>query len=127
DETPIEGVWYPYLSSRHSRAFLTAKSNTLAVSSPEQTLLASDEISAVTITARIGNIPRRLTFADGTVFETSDNDAIDRLVFVHKGRRAGWIHSLERFHPRLLVIAVLAIAFTFGVYRYALPVLVNIA
>src|SRR5262245_5285712 len=34
-------------------------------------------IADVTISDRIGNIPRRVTFADGAVFETSDNDAID--------------------------------------------------
>ncbi|EJN04840.1 M48 family metallopeptidase [Phyllobacterium sp. YR531] len=127
DQSQIAGVWYPYLSSRQNQAFLTAEAGSLSVVSTEETLLVSDDISAVTITGRVGNIPRRLTFSDGTVFETPDNDAIDRLVFAHRGRRSGWIHSLERFHPRLLVVAVLAIAFTFGIYRYGLPVLVNVA
>lgn len=42
------------------------------------TELSGDKLSAVEISARVGAVPRRITFSDGSLFETADNDAIDR-------------------------------------------------
>lgn len=82
---------------------------------------------AISISNRIGRIPRRLTFADGSLFETSDNEAIDAFLKAHGADRTGWVHDLERFHPRLFAFAALAILLIAGVYRYGLPVLVEVA
>jgi Zn-dependent protease with chaperone function len=127
DDSPIAGVWYPHLSSQYRQAVLRVDADSLSVIAADEALLASDRISDLTITDRVGNIPRRLTFRDGTVFETSDNDAVDRLVAARKSRRSGLIHSLERFHPRLFLFAIIAIGLAVGIYRYALPVLVEVA
>ncbi|MCB8828822.1 M48 family metallopeptidase, partial [Escherichia coli] len=39
----------------------------------------------------------------------------------------GWVHRLERFHPRLLVLVLLTFVFAFSIYRFALPALVEVA
>jgi Zn-dependent protease with chaperone function len=106
---------------------LVAKGATLAVLAEDGALLTSGFISNTIVSDRIGNILRRLTLANGSVFETSDNDAVDALVVVARGRRAGWIHHAEKFHPRLIIFAILAILFIVGIYRFALPALVELA
>jgi Zn-dependent protease with chaperone function len=73
----------------------------------------------VTVSERIGNVPRRLRFPDGTEFETGDNDAVDAALGAF-GRQAGIVHWLERRWPvavaSLAAVAVIAVLFVqFGV------------
>ncbi|HSG94514.1 MAG TPA: M48 family metallopeptidase [Afifellaceae bacterium] len=79
------------------------------------------------ISDRVGAIPRRLTFADGTVFETEDNAGIDRLLSERLAASETLLSRLEVFHPRLILVALLAIALVYATIRYALPVLANVA
>ncbi len=85
------------------------------------------DFDQISISNRIGRIPRRLTFADGSLFETSDNDAIDAFLKAHGADRTGWVNELERFHPRLFAFVALATLLVIGIYRYGLPVLVEVA
>jgi Zn-dependent protease with chaperone function len=89
--------------------------------------LASSAFSGLEISPRVGSIPRRVEFSDGSLFETTDNDAIDVLLRSNGRKRAGFVHGLERFHPRLLVFVLAVFLLSGLVYRYALPVLVEIA
>jgi len=86
---------------------------------------ADDELT--TISDRVGAIPRRLTFTDGTVFETEDNAGIDRLLSERLAASETFLSRLEVFHPRLIIIALIAIGLVYGTVRYALPVLANMA
>ncbi len=89
--------------------------------------LAGGRLSAVEISARVGRIPRRVTFPDGSLFETDDNDGMDRFL-LRKGRRgAGTVHWLERFHPRLVAFVAATILLGVLIYRFALPAIVEVA
>ncbi len=59
----------------------------------------------VRATARLGNLPRKLAFADGGCFETSDNDAIDAMLAPR-----GIIHRLEKSWRAVLASLLLAMA-----------------
>lgn len=120
------GEWQPAHSSRAVAADLCEKEGQLVAVSDGATL-ASGPRSEIEITPRVGSIPRRLTFLDGSVFETRDNDAIDALVTRHGGRRIGFVHRLEQFHPRLIAFTLAVVLLAIGIYRYALPVMVEIA
>ncbi len=76
-------------------------------------------LADVVVSDRIGSVPRRVRFADGTVFETLDNDAIDAAL-VAVGRPVGWVHWLEQRWPvaagALVAVAMIAVLFVqFGV------------
>lgn len=89
--------------------------------------LAGGRLSLVEISARVGRIPRRISFPDGSLFETNDNEAMDRFL-AEKGRAgAGIVHRLERFHPRLIAFVAATILLGVLIYRYALPALVEVA
>jgi Zn-dependent protease with chaperone function len=73
----------------------------------------------VVVSERISSVPRRIRFADGTVFETADNDAIDAAL-ANLGRPVSWVHRLEQRWPiaaaALAAVAVIAVLFVqFGV------------
>lgn len=128
--TVARGHWHPPGSSRREEALLLARGGTLIVRSalrPTGDPVAVNDVRSVAISDRVGNIPRRITFSSGALFETADNEAIDRFL---KGRRSpvgAWIHGIERFHPRLILLVALVFVLAGAVYRYALPVMVEVA
>jgi Zn-dependent protease with chaperone function len=108
-------------------ASLLAEGTRLSIRLDDGTVVCRDDLSAVSISDRIGSIPRRITLANGSLFETQDNAAIDGLLRANKADRTGWIAELERFHPRLIAFVVAVFLFSGLIYRYALPALVEVA
>ncbi|WP_426123666.1 M48 family metallopeptidase [Pararhizobium sp. PWRC1-1] len=128
DEKPVcRGDWHPRDSSRSVPAQLIGKNGHIAAQTDEGEELASALFPALDISPRVGSIPRRIEFPDGSLFETADNGAIDALQLANGRKRVGLIHGLERFHPRLLIFVVAVFLLSGLVYRYALPVLVEVA
>jgi predicted Zn-dependent protease len=128
DEKPgCRGDWHPRDSSRSVPSRLIARDGQIRAVAEDGTELASTVFSKLDISPRVGSIPRRVEFADGSLFETTDNAAIDSLQLANGRKRAGLIHGLERFHPRLLVFVAAVFLLSGLVYRYALPAMVEVA
>ncbi len=128
DEKPVcRGDWHPRDSSRSIPSRLVDRDGQILAVAEDGRELASAAFSALAVSARVGSIPRRVEFADGSLFETTDNAAIDHLQWTNGRKRAGLVHGLERFHPQLLVFVVAVFLLSGLVYRYALPVLVEVA
>ncbi len=128
DDTRIAtGRWHPPGSSRSEPAVLMAKGQTLFVRLENQPgdPVSVNDLTRADISARVGRIPRRIAFADGSLFETEDNDGIDRWLKRH--RSTGFVHELERFHPRLAGMVVAIVLLAGLIYRFAVPALVEIA
>lgn len=124
----IDGRWLAPHSSRKTVARLIKADDLFVRAVDEQGReLARVLIGEADLSDRIGSIPRRVTFPDGSMFETSDNDAVDLLFRSHRSSGGGFIPWLERFHPRLIVVLALAVALGFALYRYALPIMVEVA
>lgn len=125
----IEGLWRAPGEARATPARLSVDATGTAhvVSEVNSLPLGSAAFSKLAVSDRVGSIPRRLDFPDGSSFETRDNDGVDRLLIPYRGRRSGFIHNLERFRPRLFVFVALVVAFAFALYRFAVPVLVELA
>lgn len=125
----VEGFWRAPGEARAHAARLSVDLTGTATVADETSgvALASAAFRVLAVSDRVGSIPRRLGFPDGSSFETRDNDAIDRLLAPYRGRAGGLIHQLERFRPRLLVFVVLVVGFAFALYRYAVPLLVEVA
>ena len=83
-------------------------------------------LADVSISDRVGNITRRISFPDGAVFETADNDAVDRASAAHnKSRIAALVNWLESRWPVALgsVAAVVLVSFAF--LEWGVPALAN--
>lgn len=127
----MRGHWHPPRSSLTVPAGLVSAGGDLVVVGDDGERLAAGAAATVAVSDRIGRIPRRLTFADDSVFETGDNDGIDRLAAGLAGstgaRVSGWVHRLEAFHPRLVVLGLVVVVFLLAIYHYALPAMVEVA
>jgi Zn-dependent protease with chaperone function len=125
----VEGLWRPPAVGRAKAAVLTVGPDATVTAADRDTgaVFSSAAFTTVRISDRVGSIPRNITFPDQSVFETSDNDTVDTMVRPYRKKNFGIIHSLEQFHPRLVILAALVVAFCFAIYRFALPVLVEVA
>ncbi|WP_454848258.1 M48 family metallopeptidase [Rhizobium binxianense] len=125
-ETIATGEWYPPRSSGAVPARLVMRKGAILAVTGDDVPLSGGAAGDVSFSARVGSIPRRVTFGDGSLFESPDNAAIDAYL-AGSGRGRGWIYWLEQFHPRIVVFSALVVLFAMGIYRYALPVLVEAA
>lgn len=122
------GAWHPPGAAAAIPATLLANGSELLVRTSDDGLVRTvSSLPLITITDRIGRVPRRITFADNSTFETKDNEAVDLYLKAHRADRTGWIHELEKIHPRLIVFVVLVMLISGLIYRFALPVLVETA
>ena len=83
-------------------------------------------LAQVGISDRVGNITRRVTFPGGAVFETPENDAMDRAVEAHQLKRAtALVFWLEARWPVALgsLVAVALVSFAF--LRWGVPALAD--
>ena len=118
----VRGAWFPPGSSRKVEATISWVGDGDLIVVAGEAVLARAAPAEIEFSARVGSIPRRLAFPDGSLFETGDNDGIDRL-----GGAASAVHELERFRPRLFVFAAIVVGLCFLIYRYAVPVMVEVA
>lgn len=124
----VAGHWLAPHSSRKLKASLfKADDLFFRVSDETGKELARALVSEVKVSDRVGSIPRRVSMPDGSTFETRDNDTIDRLLKDHRSTGAGLVDGLERFRPRLVIVVALVAALGFALYRYALPIMVEVA
>ncbi|MFC6447284.1 M48 family metallopeptidase [Shinella zoogloeoides] len=122
------GEWHPPGSSRSVEARLVERGGEIAaVPAGGDKPLAGAGLSWVEVSGRVGSIPRRVTFPDGSIFETWDNDGIDRYLAARGRGGAGFVHWLEQFRLRLVVIVLIAFALGGAVYRWGVPALVEVA
>lgn len=119
------GEWHPAGSSRSVPSRLVEDGASIFARDETGGVLATAVYAVLDISSRVGAIPRRIAFTDGSVFETADNDAVDR--FLKSKGKSGLIHELERFHPRLVAFVVASVLCGIGIYRYAVPALVEVA
>lgn len=128
-EDAIEGTWRPPGAAAATAARLVVSAEGVATVTAAATgaVLVGSALRDATISARVGSIPRHLTFPGGSDFETGDNDGVDRIRDRHLGTRGGIIPALEAFRPRLVVFVAVTIALCALLYRFAVPALVEFA
>lgn len=86
--------------------------------------LQQEHLDATTLAwgDRIGRAPLRIELPDGRIFETSLHDTASRLRQQLYGRAPhNVLFYLERVHPRLLLLFVVAIALMFAGVRWGVP------
>jgi Zn-dependent protease with chaperone function len=118
----VEGVWYPYRSSARFRAelFLQETSYRLAA---EPNLEITGGAVDLKFSDRIGNIPRKICFPDGSIFETQKNDLIDVYLVGSREQRgiSTIIHGLENQWRWVLLGLLVIVVFSIGVLKWGVP------
>lgn len=118
----ITGYWYPEGSSARYDATMqcSGEDYLLTIVNSEDD---SGKLKTLRISNRVGNIPRRLTLKNQSVFVTKNNDAIDRLIETSNHKDGTWhfLHILET-HKRWITTAfILMLMISFVSVRWGLP------
>ena len=120
----ITGYWYPKGSSARELAelILTERSFELRINNTRH---LSGAVGDITVSDRVGNIPRKITLADGSLFQTQENDWVDQWLKQNKQARrssaSGLFHRLESSIP-LIVFSLFFVVISTGAFiTWGLP------
>lgn len=116
----ISGRYFAAGASASVDAVLRNEGDTVSIRQSESGLVLS--LTVRDISHRLASVPRKITFADASVFETDDNDGVDTLF----GIGGGFVARLVRVESSFKLVGILVVCTVFllvGLYRYGLPAL----
>lgn len=118
----IEGYWYTEGQSDRVAAYLQLDSERYYVHIDTSDVV-SGSVDQVSISDRVGSIPRKITISGQGVFETRDNDAVDHWLKTYASDKgsSSLVHSLESSVRFALISIVFVVACAIGFYQYGLP------
>ena len=117
----IPGHWFPAGSSKKLPAQLAVLEGAFALEIASREPLIGN-VGTINVSRRIGNIPRKLTFADQSVFESTENDLIDDWLNNQKIDASGaWMHRLESGWKWIALSLIAVIMVTFSGFKWGLP------
>ncbi len=121
----IEGRYLDGQTAASLPATLELGANGVAVvSGPPQPVIAP--LAQLRISERIANVPRSVSLPGGAVFETDDNDAVDRACEQAGVRlRAGFVHWLESRWPVALASLLAVVVISVGFVRWGAPAIAD--
>jgi len=115
----IKGQWYPQGSAVKLTATLLCQHNRYTIE-VEDGQAFYGMLEAIDVSSRLGNIERKLTLEDGSVFATSDNDAVDTLI-KPLGDSSGFLHSLESKLSWVVVALAVTVFAGYGFFKWGVP------
>lgn len=117
----IEGKWYDHRSAARLNAtmFIEGGSFNMEI---ENDIAHSGNLHTLSVSSRLGNVERKITLVNGSVFATFDNDAIDR-AFKKQVKANRFIHVLESKMRWVLGALIVTLLCTFGFFKWGLPFL----
>ncbi len=118
----LSGAWYPPGSAARRPAILHSNGLYYRLEVEGGTRREGD-FRQVQVSDRVGDIPRRLVLPDGSLFETSDNAAVDTLLQrgSHRDGRGGIVHRLESRRSWIVLALLLTLAVAFGAVWWGVP------
>ncbi len=120
----ISGKWFDGRTSAQIDATLKVYGNGACHLEQAQTgdvLLKQSRFTPM-VSHRLANTPRYLTFPQGGVFETGDNDSVDKiLAMLHKGHWMSWVHVLESRMRYIIPSVALCILLVLCAAKFGAP------
>ena len=74
----------------------------------------------LSVSERLGNVARKITLENGSVFVTLDNDAIDS-IFKEKQKINGLVHYLETHLSSIAIALAITLFSTFSFFKWGVP------
>ncbi len=115
----IKGKWYKPGSAARSRAVLYLDEEEYRLE-PENSIVFPGKIKDIHVSDRLGDVERKLTFHDGSVFATQDNDAVDRYFKSH-AQGSSLLHAMESRLSWAVIALVVTIAFSISFFKWGVP------
>ena len=118
----LKGTWYPAQSSGSFDAELSLGTDGhYHLSQSGET--SRGEVAGLSFSDRLGNIPRKITLPDDSVFQTTDNEAVDSWLAENKHENSGslWMHNLESRWRWIGTAVIGTIFFCYAAIAWGLP------
>ena len=116
----IDGYFYEKgRAARVSAVFSTNGMGRYAIELENATVHRGD-LSHLHISERLGNVERKITLEDDSIFTTLNNDAIDSL-FKHRQKTNTLVHYLETHMQWIIVALVVAVLTGFSFFKWGVP------
>ncbi|MFW2373646.1 MAG: M48 family metallopeptidase [Gammaproteobacteria bacterium] len=115
----INGKWYAKGSSAQADATLLITEDSFVLKVKDG-MSYSALLHTLDVGGRLGNVTRKITLEDGSVFATQDNDAID-LAFKKQLPGKGLLHSLESNMHWVITSIALTLILGFGFFKWGVP------
>ena len=115
----ISGKWYAKGSSAQVDATLLVTEDSFILKVKDG-MNYSALLHTLDVEGRLGNVTRKITLEDGSVFATQDNDAID-LAFKKQLPGKGLLHSLESNMHWVITSIALTLILGFGFFKWGVP------
>lgn len=116
----IQGNWFAANSAAMLPAVLhvTEGSFSLVIAGRDEPLEGA--LSDLSVSSRLGNVERKIKLADGSVFATRDNDAVDT-AFRGQNGAGGVIHAMESSWRWVALGLLVTVAVTLVFFRWGVP------
>ncbi len=116
----LEGKWYAEGSAASYAARLVIINDieyrlTIANGSSYQ-----GDLKRLNIGNRLGNIERKITLEDGSLFTTQDNDTVDE-IFKSRLQTNNFIHTLESKYRWVFIALVITVLISFAFFKWGIP------
>jgi Zn-dependent protease with chaperone function len=118
----INGKWFEQGSAASTDAALVVQGDQFQLRIESESItqtIKQGGIGDIVISDRLGNVQRKLTFDDGSVFSTTENDAVDR--YLHTSSKNQFIHTLESNLSFVLVALALTVVFAVSFFKWGVP------
>jgi len=115
----IKGKWHIQGSAAQQSAVLTIEGERYQLKT-ETDVVQFGSLDKVGVSDRLGNVERKLTLDDGSVFVTKDNASVDRF-FSQYTKTNSLIHIIESNIAWALVALVLTVVTGFAFFKWGVP------
>lgn len=115
----IEGKWFEQGSAAFSDAALILNGDLYQLKTLSG-ITKQGSLSEIKVSDRLGNVQRKLSFQDGSVFSTSDNDGVDK-IFISVKKTNRFIHKLETNLSFVFIALLVTLVLSFSFFKWGIP------
>ena len=115
----IQGKWHDLGSAAQLDAVLRIDNTSFTLDIEGEASIYS-ELEKLSISDRLGNVERKLTLSDGSIFATRDNNAIDDL-FKNNNNFNSILHKLESHFGWVVIALIVTIATSGAFLKWGIP------
>jgi len=116
----VKGYWHSQGSAKRILAKLSSTDMGRYSIEVEDASTYRGELSHLVVSERLGNVERKITLENGSLFVSHDNDALD-LMFKNQQKANAFIHYLETHLGWIAVALVVTIFTTFSFFKWGVP------
>ncbi len=116
----INGKWHAQGSAAQSDATLRSADGVSFFIDVQDGANYAGALDTLKISDRLGNVERKITLEDGSIFATSDNNAIDMLFNQHSSAN-GILHRIETNMGWVVTALAVTVLSTVAFFKWGLP------